>query len=50
LAEQQQAIYAVSGVDEREPAGPVKKKRKKIYTSNDPEVSMRVEVAGRFRG
>lgn len=35
LAEQQQAVYAVAGVDESEPAAPVNKKRKKIYTSNE---------------
>lgn len=35
LAEQQQAAYAVAGVDESEPAAPVNKKRKKIYTSNE---------------
>jgi len=35
LAEQQQAIYAVAGVNESEPAVAVKTKRKKIYTSNE---------------
>ncbi|KAA8908444.1 hypothetical protein FN846DRAFT_1010806 [Sphaerosporella brunnea] len=34
LAEQQQAIYAVAGVDENEPAAPIKKKRKKVYTTD----------------
>ncbi|RPA95320.1 splicing factor U2AF-associated protein [Choiromyces venosus 120613-1] len=35
LAEQQRAAYAVVGVDESEPAAPVNKKRKKVYTSNE---------------
>lgn len=34
MAEQQQAIYAVAGVDENEPAAPIKKKRKKVYTTD----------------
>jgi hypothetical protein len=35
LVEQQQAIYAVAGVNESEPAAPVKTKRKKVYMSNE---------------
>jgi len=35
LAEQQQAIYAVAGVNESESAVPVKTKRKKVYMSNE---------------
>jgi HIV Tat-specific factor 1 len=36
LLEQQQAVYAVPGVDESEPAGP-QRKRKSIYTNGDEE-------------
>lgn len=35
LLEQQSAAYAVSGVDESEPAQPLKKKRKQIYTNGE---------------
>ena len=38
LLEQQSAAYAVKGVDESEPAQPLKKKRKQVYT-NGEEVS-----------
>ncbi|KAL7266144.1 hypothetical protein RUND412_011320 [Rhizina undulata] len=36
LAMQQQAAYAVAGVDESEPAVPINKKKRKVYTSNEP--------------
>lgn len=35
LLEQQSAAYAVQGVDESEPAQPLKKKRKQIYTNGE---------------
>lgn len=35
LLEQQSAAYAVNGVDESEPAQPLKKKRKQVYTNGE---------------
>lgn len=35
LLEQQSAAYAVKGVDESEPAQPLKKKRKQVYTNGE---------------
>jgi hypothetical protein len=35
LLEQQRAAYAVRGVDESEPAGPTKKKRKNVYVNGE---------------
>lgn len=35
LLEQQRAVYAVEGVDESEPAQPLKQKRKQVYTNGE---------------
>lgn len=35
LLEQQSAAYAVKGVDESEPAQPLKKKRKQVYINGE---------------
>ncbi|MCJ1344753.1 hypothetical protein MMC31_002956 [Peltigera leucophlebia] len=37
LLEQQRAAYAVEGVDESEPAQPLKQKRKQVYTNGENE-------------
>ncbi|KAF8474704.1 hypothetical protein BDZ91DRAFT_650345 [Kalaharituber pfeilii] len=37
LLENQQAAYAVAGVDESEPVQPKNKKKRKVYTGNDAE-------------
>jgi len=38
LLENQQAAYAVAGVDESAPVQPKNKKKRKVYTSNETEV------------
>lgn len=35
LLEQQRAVYAIEGVDESEPAQPLKQKRKHVYTNGE---------------
>lgn len=35
LLEKQREAYAVKGVDESEPAQPLKKKRKQVYTNGE---------------
>lgn len=43
LLEQQGQAYAVQGVDESEPAQPLKKKRKQVYTNGE---DVRKSLAG----
>ncbi|KAL8949231.1 MAG: hypothetical protein Q9222_004648 [Ikaeria aurantiellina] len=45
LLEQQRQAYAVQGVDENEPAGPQKKKRKQEYVNGEGEVGGRSNVS-----
>lgn len=47
LLEQQRAVYAVEGVDESEPAQPLKQKRKHVYTNG--ENVRRIRLTGKSK-